>query len=59
MESNEQKTLTNKIEQIEQNRLINTENWLTAVREEGVGRLGEKCEGIKQKRKRKRKKERN
>ena len=41
MESNEQNKLTNKIG-------TDTENRLRAVRGRGVGRLGEKDEGIKQ-----------
>ena len=41
--------LMNKINKQNRNRLIDTENRLTAVRGEGVGGLGEKVKGLSQK----------
>ena len=49
MKSNEQNKLINKIE-------TDSENSLTAVRRKGVGWVGEKGEGIKQKEKQKKEK---
>ena len=46
MKCNEQNKLTKS-----RNRLIDTENRLTAVRGEGVGGMGGKVEGIEQKKK--------